>query len=198
MLAALVCLRKELRSPGTLSDLQTSAPLASRPEANLVASSPPRTARGPLPGQPDSGLGEGCSKEKRRRRGEEDGALAPAAARHLPRGLVLPAPSARGTGVGDGGARGPRVLSAAGDGQKESEVGAHGRRARRAPPQARGGGGGVGGSRLHHADERHGLRAGGLGYPDAAQVLCRGPGLGAEVAVADLLLDQVLQPVVHL
>lgn len=31
-----------------------------------------------------------------------------------------------------------------------------------------------------------------------AQVLCRGPGLGAEVAVTDLLLDQVFHPVVHL
>lgn len=87
----------------------------------------PGLHEGLLPGQPDSGLGEGCSKEKRRRRGEEDGALAPAAARHLPRGLVLPAPSARGTGVGDGGARGPRVLSAAEDGQKESVLTAGGR-----------------------------------------------------------------------
>lgn len=160
----------------------------------------PGLQEGLLPGQPDSGLGEGCSKEKRRRRGEEDGALAPAAARHLPRGLVLPAPSARGTGVGDGsgGRRGTRAPSPERGRGRAERVGAHGRRARRAPPQARGGGGGVGGSRLHHADERHGLRAGGLGYPDAAQVLCRGPGLGAEVAVADLLLDQVLQPVVHL
>lgn len=54
------------------------------------------------------------------------------------------------------------------------------------------------GSCFHHSDERHGLWAGGLGYPDAAQVLGLGPVLGAEVAMTDLFFYQVFHPVVHL
>lgn len=45
-----------------------------------------------------------------------------------------------------------------------------------------------GSSGFHHADERQRLRAGGLRYPDTAQVLCLGPGLCTEVSVTDLLL----------
>lgn len=45
-----------------------------------------------------------------------------------------------------------------------------------------------GSSGFHHPDERHRLGAGGLRYPDTAQVLCLGTGLCAEVSVADLLL----------
>lgn len=45
-----------------------------------------------------------------------------------------------------------------------------------------------GSSGFHHSDERHRLRAGGLGYPDTAQVLRLGTGLRAEVPMTDLLL----------
>lgn len=55
-----------------------------------------------------------------------------------------------------------------------------------------------GSSGFHHSDDRHGLRAGGLGYPNTARVVCLGPGLGAEVAMTDLLFYQVFHPVVHL
>lgn len=52
---------------------------------------------------------------------------------------------------------------------------------------------------FHHSNKRHGLiRAGGLGYPHVAQVFGLGPGLGAKVAMTDLLFYQVFHPVMHL
>lgn len=157
----------------TLRSLWTSVPPASRAEADLVACSPPPTAEGLLLGQLDSGLArEGGSKKKSvaggmrtapwllRQRATSRGGARPPCAQHTEdrswgqRGTRAPSPE-RGRGTGG---KSKSVLTAGGGGGLR-------RRREAAAPAATA----AGGSRFHHADERHGLRAGRLGYPDAGK-----------------------------